>query len=171
MTVTQARDAEIQAAIDAYLKARAALRFVGEKYPARMGGNDNLIGRIGEFIALRYFEGQGRSPRKVGGGHNSTNPGFDLEEGNARIQVKVITHENKRGSSTRLKAPWTEFLLIELGSDYRQSRIGHLWEEDHAKARKKDKRLTEFPTARRSMLGENGLIARYGKVTHAEESP
>ena len=171
MNATQAIDAEIQGAIDAYLKARAALRVIGEKYPERIGGNDNLIGRIGEFMALRYFEGQGRSPKKVGGGHSSTNPGFDLEEGDARIQVKAITHENKRGSSTRLKAPWTEFLLIELGSDYRQSRIGYLRAEDHARARAENANVSESPVVRRSMLETKGLIGRYGKVTRAEDSP
>ena len=167
MNAQNAIDTEIQGAIDVYLKARAALRAMGEKYPESMRGNDNLKGRIGEFMALRYFEGQGRSPKKVGGGHSSTNPGSDLEEGDARLQVKVITHENKHGSSTRLKAPWTEFLLIELGSDYRQSRIGHLREQDHVRARDENAGMSKSPVVRRSMLDTRGLIGRYGKVTRA----
>jgi hypothetical protein len=171
MTATQAIDAEIQKAIDVYLKARAALRAVGEKYPKRMGGNDNLIGRIGEFMALQHLEQRGRAPKKIGGGRRSANPGFDLVEGGARIQVKVISHENKRGRSTRLKGRWSELLLIELGPDYRQSRIGHLRAKDYAKARRKDKRFSGTPLVRRSMLGNKGLIGRYGKVTHAEELP
>ena len=92
-------------------------------------------------------------------------------EGGARIQVKVISHENKRGRSTRLKGRWSELLLIELGPDYRQSRIGHLRAKDYAKARKKDKRFSETPLVRRSMLGNKGLIRQYGEVTHAEDSP
>jgi hypothetical protein len=145
-------DAEIEDAINLYLKARSALRALGESHPRRMGGNDNLIGRIGEFMALRYFEQQGRKPKKVRGGHHSANPGVDLVEGGARIQVKVIIHENKRGRSTRLKAPWTELLLIELGPDYKHSRIGHLRARYHVAARKADKRLSKFPVVRRSML-------------------
>ncbi|MGC1727865.1 MAG: hypothetical protein WA747_00625, partial [Steroidobacteraceae bacterium] len=95
MKTNKAIDAEIQDAINAYLNARSALRAVGDRHPERMGGNDNLIGRIGEFMALRYFERQGRKSKKVRGGNRSANPGFDLVEGGARIQVKVITHENK----------------------------------------------------------------------------
>lgn len=171
MDKKQEIDAEIQGAINAYLKARSALRALGEKHPKRMGGNDNLIGRIGEFMALRFFEEQGRKPKKVRGGNHSTNPGFDLVEGGALIQVKVITHENKLGRSSRLRAPWTELLLIELGSDYKHSRIGHLRAKDHAVARKKDKRLSKFPIVRRSMLEDNGLIGLYGEVTLADDPP
>jgi hypothetical protein len=165
MNSRKAIDAEIQDAINAYLKARAALRALGDSHPERMGGNDNLIGRIGEFMALRYFEQQGRRPKKVRGGNHSTNPGFDLVEGGSRIQVKVITHENKRGRSTRLRAPWTELLLIELGPDYRHCRIGHLRAKDHVAARKADMRLSKSPIVRRSMLEANGLIGLYGEVT------
>src|ERR1700683_5452055 len=163
--------AEIQNAIHAYLKARSALRALGDSYPERMGGNDNLVGRIGEFMALRYFERQGRKPKKVRGGNHSANPAFDLVEGGARIQVKVISHENKRGHSTRLRAPWTELLLIELGPDYRHSRTGHLRAKDHVAARRADRRLSKFPVVRRSMLEANGLIGLYGEVTRGDDPP
>ena len=80
-------DKRIQAAINRYLKARHQLIVFSEDYPERMGGNDNIIGRIGEFIALRFLERRGQHPRKH---KSSSNKGYDLYEGRRRTQVKVI---------------------------------------------------------------------------------
>lgn len=75
------------------MQARSKLRALGERYPDRIGGNDNIIGRIGEFIALQFLKSLGRHPAKI---ECSSNPGYDLIDGEIKTQVKAITHENKR---------------------------------------------------------------------------
>lgn len=154
-------DSTIKTAVDAYLKARHELLELGRMYPHRIGGNDNIIGRIGEFIALRFLEKSGRRPEKV---LSSSNPGFDLTEGTARIQVKVITEENQKGRSVRLTDPWTELLLIELDAGYKPSRLGHITKEQHERACVENVGWSRTPIVKRTMLGPKGLIARYGCV-------
>lgn len=75
---TQTRaDSEIQTGIEQYIHARKKILKLRERYPHRFGVNDNIIGRIGEFIALRFLEKQGQNPKKV---LNPSNEGFDLVE-------------------------------------------------------------------------------------------
>src|SRR5687768_5356675 len=116
-------DAAIQVAIDKYLQARHELLVLGRTHPTRIGGNDNIIGRIGEFIALRFLESIGQRPVKV---LSSSNPGFDLIEGGVQTQVKVMTEENQRGRNVRLTEPWSQLVLVELGTHYKPTRIGFL---------------------------------------------
>lgn len=118
---SQSRDADIKAVIEDYLQARAALLALGRELPERIGGNDNSIGRIGEFLGMRFLEALGRAPRKAEG---LSNPGYDLIDGDSCIQVKAITRENQRGRSVRLTPDWNELLLIELGEHYTPVRIG-----------------------------------------------
>ncbi len=86
-------DLEIWEGIHNYLKARKNLLTLAEKYPDRFGGNDNIIGRIGEFIALRFLESLGQHPQKVS---SASNPEYDLFEKNIQTQVKVITSSATR---------------------------------------------------------------------------
>ena len=159
-------DAAIQAAIDAYLRARHALLELGRAHPGRIGGNDNIIGRIGEFIALRFLERLGRNPVRVLGG---ANPGYDLTEGEEQIQVKVITEENQKGRNVRLTDPWTELVLIELGAEYRPSRIGIISRAQHRRACQENNGWSLSPYVKRTMLGPKGLIGRYGRVYSGDE--
>ena len=69
---SQSRDDEIKQAIEAYLQARKAILALGREVPERIGGNDNIIGRIGEFLGLRFLESRGQHPEKVEG---ASNPG------------------------------------------------------------------------------------------------
>ncbi|WP_302140986.1 hypothetical protein [Halomonas alkalicola] len=118
---SQSRDDEVKQAIEAYLQARKRILALGREVPGRIGGNDNIIGRIGEFIGLRFLESLGQQPQKVDG---VANPGFDLHEGELLTQVKAITWENRLGRSVQLKRGWHQFLLIELGEHYTPERIG-----------------------------------------------
>ncbi|WP_444935240.1 hypothetical protein ACJJIW_11720 [Microbulbifer sp. JMSA004] len=153
-------DIEIQEGIEEYLKARKNVLALGRKYPDRIGGNDNIIGRIGEFIALRFLESIGQNPQMV---EHSSNPGFDLLEGETQTQVKVITSENRKGRNVRLKKPWNQFLLIELGEQYKPERIGVLTEAQHQKALNENN-WSKSPIVKLTMLGPKGLIGRYGKI-------
>jgi hypothetical protein len=154
-------DKKIQTAIDRYLKARHQLIVFSKDFPERIGGNDNIIGRVGEFIALRFLERRGQRPRKH---KSSSNKGYDLYEGRRRTQVKVITEENRTGRTTRLPEHWHQFVLIELGPRYKCIRIGMLTSAQHKRARAKDSRLSARPFVARSMLRKNGLIARHGDI-------
>lgn len=154
-------DSEIKNGIEKYLQARKNILELGRKYPERIGGNDNIIGRIGEFIALQFLESIGQKPEKM---MSSSNPGYDLIENYIQTQVKVITSENQKGRNVRLKKPWNQFVLIELGEHYRPERTGVLTEEQHQTALSENKGWSETPIVKLSMLGAKGLIGRYGTV-------
>jgi len=158
---SQSRDDEIKQAIEAYLQARKRILALGRDVPDRIGGNDNIIGRIGEFLGLRFLESRGQRPVKVEG---ASNPGYDLVEGDCRTQVKPITQENQRGRSVRLTPGWTQFLLIELGEHYTPERIGLISLEQHQQAIANGFTRTPTPIVSLSMLGPRGLISRYGEV-------
>lgn len=66
----QKHDQQIQIAIETYLQARSDILALGREVPGRIGGNDNIIGRIGEFIGLRFLEALGQRPEKVKGASN-----------------------------------------------------------------------------------------------------
>lgn len=160
-------DVQIQAAIDAYLRGRHDLLELSKEHPGRIGGNDNIIGRIGEFIALRFLEAKGQKPVKVEG---SSNPGFDLvDDRKIRTQVKVITAENIRGRSVRLQDPWDQLVLIELGDGYQPIRIGVLSKHEHTRACEENAGWSATPIVRRSMLGSKGIVGRYGRVYEGDE--
>lgn len=165
----QGRDAEIQDVIEGYLQARQRILELGREVPERIGGNDNIIGRIGEFIGLRFLESLGQQPIKVKG---SANPGYDLydSEDNERLtQVKAITHENQRGRSVRLTPGWTQFLLLELGEHYIPERIGVLTSEQQKQAIADGFAKTATPVVSLTMLSAKGLIGRYGWMYGAKQ--
>jgi hypothetical protein len=159
-------DADIQRSINKYLQARHELIELARKHPGRIGGNDNIIGRIGEFIGLRFLESLGQKPVKVNG---SSNTGYDLSENEIRTQVKVITEENQKGRNVRLVEPWTQLVVIELGPRYRPIRIGVLTKVQHLCACIENPGWSKTPYVKRSMLGPKGLISRYGRVYQGDE--
>lgn len=159
-------DTRIKAAIEKYLQARHELLLLGKEYPSRIGGNDNIIGRIGEFIALRFLESLGQKPVKL---ETSSNPGHDFIEGDVQTQVKVISEENKKGRNVRLVEPWTQLVVIELGEGYKPHRIGVLAKEQFRQACSENATWCATPYVKRTMLGKNGLIGRYGRVYTGDE--
>lgn len=159
-------DAKIQGAIEKYLLARHELLQLGRVHPGRIGGNDNLIGRIGEFIALRFLEGLGQQPTKV---LRSSNQGYDLLEEDRQTQVKVITEENQKGRNVRLTEPWNQFVLIELGMHYKPMRIGILTKTQQEQALAENAGWSPTPIVKRTMLGPKGLVGRYGRVYQENE--
>lgn len=139
-----------------YLWARKKFREIADSIP-ELAGNDNIIGRIGEFIALQFLRDIcGRN--NVVRNKNMVEAGYDILADNKKVSVKIITSENTKGVTTRVKNPWDELVLVELnGAEI--NRIGFLKRE----ALTKQKR-NQNPVARRSMLNDRGIIGRYGKV-------
>ena len=45
----------LEKAIIRYLKARKELLSIAASYPDHFSGNDNIIGRIGEYIAIKFL--------------------------------------------------------------------------------------------------------------------
>jgi hypothetical protein len=139
-----------------YLCARKKFREIADTIP-ELTGNDNIVGRIGEFIALQFL-------RDICGNNNvirnecMVEAGYDILADGRKVSVKIITSENTTGATTRVRDPWDELVLIELDG-CNVARIGFLKKEKLAEEHGKLN-----PIARRTMLNERGLIGRYGKV-------
>lgn len=151
----------------AYLKARAKfLKEVELLYDmhnsTELSGNDNIVGRIGEFVAYQYLVEQGYSPEKPK--NTKSNPAFDFicKKTKEKISVKAITSENNIGRTTRVKMPWDIFILIEIGPNQKISRMGVIKKDGFLRAIKKYPRRSQEPFASRSMLNSKGLLAEYG---------
>lgn len=144
-----------------YLLARHKFLTETEKEDL-LSGNDNLVGRIGEFIAINFLKRQGRLVTK---NKNKVEKGYDLETNDkAKVSVKLITAENNRGRTNRVKNPWTEFVLITLNDKYKVDRIGHIKKNEILQAVKTGFLKTEEPYANRRMLKDNGLFEQYGRL-------
>jgi len=148
-----------------YLLARQKfLSAIREDHP-ELGGNDNIVGRIGEFIALQFLINDKRTVRKC---KSVTNKGYDIIcSADRQISVKTITAESKTGRSTRLKQPWQELIIIYIGKDYEVEKIGHIHIEDYNIALSQ-KIVIENQVADKKMLLEGGLFSKFGKLYTGE---
>ena len=143
-----------------YLTARQSFRKATDNDPL-LSGNDNIVGRIGEFIACQFLVNQLKRS-KVARNKNIVEQGYDVIADGKMVSVKTITSENIRGRSTRVKSPWDELVLIDLQAG-KVNRIGYL-ERNNLKNHGHDN-----PVARLMMLSKNGLIGKYGKVYSGKE--
>jgi hypothetical protein len=154
---------EIKLCIDNYIVARKQLLDIGSKYPTLIGGNDNIIGRIGELYGLLFLKSIGQKPSKV---YISSNTGYDFVDDFTKLktQVKVITSENKAGKSVMLVEPWDQFLLILLSDDYNIGKLGLISKKGLEKAINENPTWSVSPIVKKSMLGPKELIGKYGEV-------
>ncbi len=91
-----------------YLKARRKFEHAAELEGVTeyLGGNDNFIGRIGEFLAMRYleeFHGLVASEARREKDEKKTNesrPAVDLLVGDEWWSVKCVTDESKSGKTS-----------------------------------------------------------------------
>ena len=91
-----------------YLKARRKFEYEAEQDVVKkyLGGNDNFIGRIGEFLAMRYleeFHGLVPSEARSEQNNNKTNesrPAVDLRVGEEWWSVKCVTDESASGKTS-----------------------------------------------------------------------
>ncbi len=161
--MTDSVTAEVEGAIVGYLSARKRLLEVAGRHPELLRGNDNIVGtRIGEYIAMCWLKRQGRNPLKA---DVPTEKGYDLVVGETRISVKMLTQENTRGRTTRLTDPWDELLVIDFDTKALRYRVGWLLRTDFDRARLENPTWSEHPYVKSTMLGNKGLVGRYGKMT------
>ena len=149
-----------------YLKARKAFRDIGDN-DAVLQGNDNIIGRIGEAIAHSFLEQMGRRPKVV---KHQSNPGYDIvcEHDGSRVSVKMITHENKNGSTSKINHKWDELIGIELGANLKVINFGLITKEAFIEEQKRKNQSLE-PNFSRHMFKENGIFALAGTLFPKEQ--
>ena len=164
---------ELQEISNVYLTARKKfLKDVAELYTKHkstvLSGNDNIIGRIGEFVAYQHLCKVGFKPLKPA--NLKSNPVFDFvcNKTKYKITVKTITSENEKGRTTRIKGKWDLFILVEINEDQKVSRIGQLEWKDFLASREKYPNRSGQPYASRSMLNDKGLIGEFGTLANEE---
>ncbi|MFC5194806.1 hypothetical protein ACFPH8_05645 [Bizionia hallyeonensis] len=149
-----------------YLKARKAFLEEANKDDV-LHGNDNIVGRIGEAIAHSFLEQLGKKPEVV---RNQSKAGYDIIclSDNSKISVKMITSENKSGSTSQIKHEWHELIGIELGEDLKVIKLGLITRKNfELELTKRNQRLA--PNFSRAMLKETGVFAKAGKIYIGEE--
>jgi len=144
-----------------YLDARKNFRDYADKDDV-LKGNDNIVGRIGEAIAHSFLEQQGRNPEV---NENQTEPGFDItcENPNEQISVKLITSENKGGSTSKIRKPFNAFIGIEIDENNEIIYLGYISENDFDKGLQKLRRVPE-PIFSRTMFNKVNLFNRFGDL-------
>ncbi len=80
------------------MRARRKFRRAADKIP-ELNGNDNLVGRIGEFIALQFLQIKLRR-KKLVRNTSAVQKGYDIIADGEKISVKIITSENLSGRTT-----------------------------------------------------------------------
>ncbi len=145
-------------AID-YLAARHKFLKSSNEFE-ELSGNDNIVGRIGELIAIQYLRDQGRIVKK---NSNPVQKGYDLIADEVhQVSVKIITAENKFGRTTRIKQPWNELIFIKLNSTYQVDIIGHINLDGFLKAIRDGFLKGNEPYADIKLLRDEGLFEKYG---------
>ena len=91
-----------------YLQARVEFeaKVKSLKLENHLGGNDNFVGRIGEFLAMRYLEQfHGLAIEHARGKkHNESRPATDLLVGNIWWSVKCLTLENDKMVTSKYRS-------------------------------------------------------------------
>jgi hypothetical protein len=154
----------LQAIARTYLQARHAFLTQSEQYP-ELAGNDSIIGRVGEMLAVEFLRLHGRQVEKhIAKNHAVSDLLVTEPNGEQKtVSVKLISAENRSGSTTRLKYGWDEFILVELDATYQVQRLGWLTLDD-LRNKQHEHLVQKPPITSRRMLNATGLIGKYGKV-------
>ena len=161
---------QLKAVAQEYLQARHQFLSKSAAYP-ELAGNDNLMGRIGEMVAVQFLRSQGRKVDKHEASNHAITDLVVVEENGATrlVSVKLISAENKRGTTTRLKPGWHEFILVELQANYEVKRLGWLTIED-VRSQGHEELVASGPITKRSMLAATGVVGRFGRVYDIENA-
>lgn len=149
-----------------YLVARKKFRDIADNIP-EIDGNDNIVGRIGEFIALQFLK-YTLKKKSVIRNKNIVQAGYDIMADNKKVSVKIITTENQKGRTTPIKEPWDELIVIELGDNSKINKIGFITKNQFKKALTDNFLTNKNPIASRSMLKNNRLFDVYGKIYNSK---
>ena len=152
---------EVEAVIREYLAARNRFLSLAARRPDLLAGNDNIVGRIGEYLAMSFLTTRGRITKKV---QSRSEKGHDLLVGTTRVSVKLLSSENVKGRGARLTEPWDELLILELDTQSLEYRIGHLLKSQFETALAQHPDWVRNPIVKKTMLGPKGLIGRYGSI-------
>lgn len=152
---------ELRDLAKSYLKARKA--FINKaRNLDYLVGNDNIMGRIGELVALRFFEVEHGVRLNKAVKKNEKDYDLYSTDKKIRVSVKLISCENNIGQTTKITGDWTDFVLVHL-KDYKVIEIGHVKRNRFDDA-VKDKRISASPLTRRTMLQPEHLFGKYGRV-------
>lgn len=148
-----------------YLKARKAFRDAADK-DAVLNGNDNIVGRIGEAIAHSFLEQLNRKPSII---KHQSNPGYDIIcDHDIKVSVKMITHENKTGGTSKIKSDWDELIGIELGENLEVINFGTITKDGFIEEQQRKNQSLE-PYFNRRMFNDNGIFTIAGKLFPKDE--
>ncbi len=152
----------------AYLLARRRFKDATHKeHPLR--GNDNIVGIIGEFVAVQFLEKEFKR-KSVKRNENPVEKGYDIVADGKKVSVKTITAENASGRTTPIKEPWDELVLVELGENSRVLRIGYTTYKEFEHFRKSLNEGEDWrPVASRSMFNKGGLVFEKRKIFEGTE--
>lgn len=155
-----------------YLSGRKDFLDFAEK-SAALRGNDNIIGRIGEFVVLQFLDDEGREPEI---NLSKNEKGYDILcdydsiKGikDTKVSVKVITSENKLGRTTRLKEPWHEAFIIILNEKYKIEKMGRVRRSEFDFFRLTNPTIPKEPFAEKKLLEKEGFLYKCGEIYDKE---
>lgn len=161
---------QLKAVAREYLEARHQFLTRAKSHP-ELAGNDNIMGRIGEMVAVQFLRSQGRKVDKHAAVNHAITDLAIVEEAGAErlVSVKLISAENRGGTTTRLKYGWDEFILVELQANYEVKRLGWLTIED-LRSQGHEALVESSPITKSSMLDAKGVVGRFGRVYDFENA-
>ncbi|MFL5763871.1 MAG: hypothetical protein ACJ77K_08025 [Bacteroidia bacterium] len=149
-----------------YLSARKAFLEKSRDIDS-LKGNDNIMGRIGELVALQYFEKEHNLTLTKAKSKVEKNYDLCSSDMKTRVSVKLISCENGIGQTTKVTGDWTDFVLVHL-KDYKVIEIGHVSRKRFEDA-VQDKRISASPLTRRTMLQPEHLFGKYGRIINGSK--
>jgi len=130
-------------------------------------GNDNIMGRIGELIALEFFKREEGIILSKAKKKNEKEYDLCSPDRKRRVSVKLMSCENQHGQTTKITGDWTDLVFVYL-TDYKVTEIGYINRVDFNRA-VKDGFISSTPVTSRRMLEPAHLFGEYGQVKKGRE--
>ncbi|MCD4792035.1 MAG: hypothetical protein K8R54_02290 [Bacteroidales bacterium] len=156
-----------QSVIKKYVTARKGFLNYAKNEDS-LSGSDNIIGRIGEYIAFEYLNLQNRNPIKA----VLNRAGYDIvcdNKDKIEVSVKLISNENKKGRTTKIGESWNELIVILLDENYEIQKLGHISKKEFDSGINNNDFKGAYVYASRTMVNEDGIITKYGNVIESRK--